>query len=261
MSQVKGGGLARAMQAGTMVGLIVSDVPGDDVRFVSSGPTVEFEGDILAAAQDVIAKFDAADSAEFPASVIKYLSGSRTPTSESRTHVFNVLIGNADAALIAASAKAKELGYEIVADPLAEKSTCETIAAAVADWASKSANRPQCSISLGEPVVEPGDNAGRGGRNQHAVLEASRSLLNCQTENDFCFLSAGTDGEDGNTPVAGALVTREMLPSLTAATAEIEKHLATFDSHPFLHQHDMLFKSGPTATNVADLRVLLRTLL
>ena len=259
MSMVKGGGLARAMSSGTMIGLIVSDVPGDDIRFVSSGPTVEFEGDIFAAAQAVVAKFALAESGQFPGSVLEFLSADQPARAKCHGRIVNALIGNSDLALSAASAKAEELGYEILPDALSEQTTCDMIAGAVSSWVAELASGPQCSISLGEPVVEPGEGAGQGGRNQHAILQTSQTMLELATENEFCFLSAGTDGEDGNTPVAGALLTRSMLQRLSLVGKTIEKHLAAFDSHPFLADHDMLFESGTTATNVADLRVLLRS--
>ena len=258
MSDVKGGQLAAAMPSGTMIGLIVSDVPGDDIRFVSSGPTVAFGDGVVSTARKVIAKFDATVAAGFPKSVIDFLNANHSLLERPEASVSNHLIGNADDALAAATAKAQSLGYELLPDILTTSNTCEKIAASVTEWQSETAERPQCVVSLGEPVVEPGEGAGQGGRNQHAVLESIRSLLQQELANDFCFLSAGTDGEDGNTSVAGALVTREMLGSLRSETESIDNSLAAYDSHTFLAKYGLIFESGVTATNVADLRVILR---
>lgn len=71
-------------------------------------------------------------------------------------------------------------------------------------------------------------------------------------------MSAGTDGEDGNTPVAGAIVTDADISNLSKHATEISESLNQFDSHNFLVEHDLVYDSGPTGTNVADLRILLR---
>ena len=257
LSNVKGGGLARAMNSGTMISLIVSDVPGDDIQYVSSGPTVEYSGEAVTDAKEVLDRFGAADAEGFPRSAFDYLRTSK-PNYQSTAQVHNFLIGNANVAQKAATQQAIDLGYELVDDPLANTSTCKQIASEVRTWLDREESGKKCAISLGEPTVEPGDGAGQGGRNQHAVLQTADRLIGCQSGLKYCFLSAGTDGEDGNTAVAGAFVTHAKLWSVLPFTDELEDHLERFDSHVFLKKHRMLFESGPTATNVADLRVLLR---
>lgn len=258
MSDVKGGGLALLMSADTtMIGLIVSDVPGDDIRFVSSGPTVGTGYDTFAQAREVIARFDAANHDDFPDSVVRHMS-SKFVGPVMAAQVSNFLIGNADAAQKAAVEKAISLGYEVVSDILADTTTCDQISEVVSNWCSQPATGKQCVISLGEPVVQPGEGAGQGGRNQHAVLATIQRLLERQPQTPFCFLSAGTDGEDGNTTVAGAHISHAEMSELTNQAAAISDNLHKFNSHPILVSNGLAFESGSTATNVADLRVILK---
>lgn len=257
LSDIKGGGLARAIPAGTLIGLIVSDVPNDDLRFVSSGPTVEFGDPLFPDAKRVLEKFSATVDSGFPATAIERID-SGVPSSGSSANVANVLIGDANVARNAAVAKAASLGYEVLDDILADTTTCDEVADVVVQWCAEPRSSKQCVISLGEPVVEPGENAGRGGRNQHAVLEAIASLIDLSAVGEFCFMSAGTDGEDGNTSVAGALVSDQDILKLTSESAAIDESLKCFDSHRFLAARGLVFDSGATGTNVADLRVQLR---
>ena len=257
LSNIKGGGLARQMPAGTLVGLIVSDVPNDDLRFVSSGPTVDFGDGLFSQAKKVLDSFGATPESGFPNSAIEHIrNGSSQPSGQAA--ISNFLIGDANVARDAAVAKAQSLGYEILEDTLAETETCEQIADSVLKWCGEKKSTGHCIISLGEPTVEPGDSAGQGGRNQHAVLTAIARLIDAETEGGFCFMSAGTDGEDGNTPVAGAIVTDADISNLSKHATEISESLNQFDSHNFLVEHDLVYDSGPTGTNVADLRILLR---
>ncbi|QEG21793.1 glycerate kinase type-2 family protein [Mariniblastus fucicola] len=257
LSEVKGGGLARVMPTGTLIGLIVSDVPNDDLRFVSSGPTVDFGDDVAAQARDILKHFGAPNDANFPDSVVQFINSPR-PVSAVRATTLNLLIGDANVARNAAIEKAKSLGYAIEPDSLADASDCEQIAEVVADVLDVAPATKSCLISLGEPTVEPGDGAGQGGRNQHAVLSAIARILTRTQPGKYCFMSAGTDGEDGNTSVAGALVTDEDLRRLSAQKAAIVESLQRFDSYTLLESNGLVFESGPTATNVADLRILLR---
>ena len=257
LSNIKGGGLACQMPGGTLVGLIVSDVPNDDLRFVSSGPTVDFGDGLFSQAKEILESFGATSESGFPKSAIEHIrNGSPQPCGQAS--VSNFLIGDANVARDAAIAKAQSLGYEVVLDTLAETETCEQIADAVLKWCSESTSSKQCVISLGEPTVQPGESAGQGGRNQHAVLTTIARMLDAKCTSKFCFMSAGTDGEDGNTPVAGAIMTDADISKLANDALPINESLGQFDSHNFLSANGLVFGSGPTATNVADLRILLR---
>lgn len=265
MSNIKGGGLARAMKAGRMVSLIVSDVPGDDVSFVSSGPTVQYSGDAKDNARKTLAEFNAENDDTFPQSVIAFLRASTRDAAVSLVgdQVTNLCIGDSRTATQSAQAAALGLGYRLATnDSLSKMSTAEKVGLAAAEFCLQHDGVPAALISIGEPTVEPGSDAGRGGRNQHAALVALESLLSADAvENvagEFCFLSAGTDGEDGNTSVAGGVFQRSDLAIVQPFQEQAKEALRRFDSHSFLHPFELVFDSGPTGTNVCDLRIVLR---
>lgn len=132
---------------------------------------------------------------------------------------------------------------------------------------------PWCLISGGEPTVQlkaDAESLGMGGRNQHFILLVIESLIERAKSMgripaaDFCLLSAGTDGEDGNTSVAGAFFDSTTLcrltlenPNVENSLAEIRQHLEQGDSHRLLSRWRLIFEPPPTGTNVCDLRVLL----
>jgi len=230
ISDVKGGALGALAHPARLMGLIVSDVPGDDIRFVSSGPTVPFGENPALNAMQVLKRFDVSAS-DFPTSVVQHVQqrSQMNFNPPAKSQIENILVGDASVALKAAMKRAREMGFE--------------------------------------PTATPGPEAGQGGRNQHAVLIAINALLSpagCKTdfgETEFCFLSGGTDGEDGNTTAAGGIFTSQELQSLAGdecQTGQAAQAAARFDSHTFLAQAGMTFESGPTQTNVCDLRVLLR---
>ena len=123
---------------------------------------------------------------------------------------------------------------------------------------------PQCLISGGEPVVKlaPASERGRGGRNQQLVLSALQQLAMGTMYNDlsFCMLSGGTDGEDGPTDAAGGWITADSIRAVENredGREWIQSALLKNDAYPVLEQLGSLLKTGPTNTNVCDLRVML----
>jgi glycerate 2-kinase len=114
---------------------------------------------------------------------------------------------------------------------------------------------PDCLISGGEPTVTLVDEShrGRGGRNQQLALAALEMLGDCH---DIAFLSAGTDGEDGPTNAAGALVTEESCRKAMNQQLAPADYLARNDAYTFFQKTEGLFITGPTHTNVCDLRVI-----
>lgn len=264
ISQVKGGGLARQSRV-PMVALILSDVIGDSLQVIASGATaLDSQSNIMAI--DVLEKYDP-DHQSIPTSVWSVADSAAVQSdTDDRLDVHNFIVGNIDVAIRSAQEKAIALGYQVESAP---PSGNEGDAGVVGRQIGKSISTFEhacdkfCLLTGGETTVNLGESPGQGGRNQQLVLSCIAELLNHDSnlENEYCLLSAGTDGEDGNVPVAGAIFTSNQLESLRKRNPKLasvaNKSLERFDSHTFLSDHDMVLQVGPTNTNVCDLRVLL----
>ena len=265
ISQVKAGGLARNCNAGNLVALVVSDVIGDPLEIIASGPTVvESDPAHVLDPVEVLKKFDPSGTAT-PPSVREVIDRTQPdPLATTSCKIHNQILCNNQTAVAAAKQKAIELGYKIVrAETTADDDLADSVGCALADelLSLRSETGRRCVISGGEPTVKLGDNPGKGGRNQHLVLSALQRLL--KTNGDqcedagpaFCLLSGGTDGEDGNVPVAGAWLDSSL--EVGHLTSDINSALASFDSYTLLEQLGCLIRVPPTRTNVCDLRVVL----
>lgn len=234
-SAVKGGGLARRAPNARIVTLIVSDTnPGDEAS-VASGPTLAADGpDPL----DVIARYHL----DLPISILKSVR-SVSPISAP----YQVLLDNSTA-LTAAHQKALELGFTpTIAHDIREQPIQEGV-----DLLLARGTDTDCLISGGEfscPVR--GD--GRGGRNLETTLRCALALER------GVFLSAGTDGIDGNTPAAGAIADETTLTRARNLGLDPNDFLARSDSYSFFEKLEDLIITGPTGTNVRDVRILLKS--
>jgi hydroxypyruvate reductase len=260
VSLVKGGGLARASSAGRLVTLVISDVLGDPLEAIASGPTIVGES---TTAQDALAVLNDLHLRDDPAigAIVRYLqrrAAEATKPSTPRTHVSHFILGNNASAVDAAGVEAERLGYS---HAMISAARCEGAAEEVGQSLAKMAlamrreRGPDCLISGGEPTVALVDEShrGKGGRNQQLALAALTELGNCQ---GIALLSAGTDGEDGPTDAAGAFVTEEVLRAARLHAADPSFYLARNDAYNFFRQTGGLFITGPTQTNVCDLRVV-----
>lgn len=243
-SAVKGGGLARRAPYARMFTLIVSDTnPGDEAS-VASGPTLNPRADTPNAIE-VVEHYHL--ETVLPNSIMKAV---RAPHSqEPITGSSQVLLDN-QTALDAAAQKARELGYtcttlnQINEQPIEEG--CELLLKSIRDG---------CTISGGEfscPVR--GD--GRGGRNLETTL---RCAINLNTSSHLVILSAGTDGIDGNSTAAGAIADETTLQRARNLNLDPTQYLARSDSYTFFEQLNDLIITGPTGTNVRDLRIVLKS--
>jgi len=263
LSYVKGGQLARAVYPGTMVSLILSDVTGDPLDVIASGPTVP-DPTTFQQAQEIITKYNIVKS--LPESVIKYLNegvaGVRPETPKPEDPVFertfNVLIGNNRIALEAARKKAIELNIntEIIDDTIEGNIT--TVTEYIITTALKFQNdidvpKPVCLLYGGEPTVKV-SGKGRGGRNQHLALYCSSILRN---HKGITLLSAGTDGTDGPTSAAGAVVDCDTFNDAVSQQIIPDDYLVEFDSFNFFRKAGGLIITGPTMTNVMDIIVVI----
>ena len=264
LSRIKGGGLARACRAGLLVTLLISDVLGDPLDVIASGPTVN-DCSTAAEALAVLAQFDP-DGESIPTAILARLSGSPGPMpvgSLVQDQIVHHVIGNNQTAVKAAGQEALRRGYLLQLEANQElEGTAEEVGVRLSGWlhSLSSDHQPSCLVSGGEPVVqlvEP-EKRGRGGRNQQLVLAALVDQLagNDQLEQSL-ILSAGTDGEDGPTDAAGAWVDKQLVEKVREQDLDPGDYLARNDAYSFFDATGNLLRSGPTGTNVCDLRVVL----
>ncbi|WP_145090859.1 glycerate kinase type-2 family protein [Anatilimnocola aggregata] len=261
LSRIKGGGLARVCSAGRLISLVISDVLGDPLEIIASGPTV-VDHSTPQAALAVLQRFNALELA--PAAT-KYLQARMATYSnqQPRAQVTNVIIGNNAVAVDAAGIEAEHRGYSHAMLASRElEGAAEDIGVHLAAMAEqmRHAPGPDCLITGGEPTVQlaPAELRGKGGRNQQLVLAALCQLLDQQADTlaGAVILSGGTDGEDGPTDAAGALIDGETLARMKQLGLDPHVYLRRNDAYRFFEQLGGLIKTGPTHTNVCDVRVL-----
>ena len=263
LSRIKGGNLARATKAATIVSLIISDVIGDPLDVIASGPTVT-DSATDAAALAVLEKY-ASNPNDVPASVLKFLREAAVnsrPAKPLPETVFNHVIGSNTVAVQAAAAKAKELGYAVVNLGADHPGVARDAGGELAELCQRIRDRgdpvspPACVISGGEPVVHlvKTDQPQKGGRNQELVLS---SLIRLWDDGMYgiTMLSGGTDGEDGPTDAAGAIADSKTIELAKSSGYNPREYLEVNNSYTFFDQLGALLKTGPTHTNVMDLRV------
>ena len=264
ISQIKGGRLSRAVHPATLITLILSDVVGDRLDVIASGPTVEDESSFQDCLK-VIEKYDLKD--RVPTSVYSHLIegslGRREETPKQGDLAFektvNMIIGNNLLAINEANKKAQELGYTpLILSSCIEGETKEVakVHAAIAKEVLNSGNPvkvPACLISGGETTVTLfGD--GLGGRNQEFVLAAAIEIDGLQ---GITVLSGGTDGTDGPTDAAGALADWASVQRAKELNMDPYLYVKNNDSYTFFQRLGDLLVTGPTNTNVMDLRLII----
>jgi hydroxypyruvate reductase len=264
LSEITGGQLARWAAPARTISLIMSDVIGDPLDSIASGPTA-FDTTSFADALSVVRKYGvaapAAVLARFEAGARGHLADTPKPGDAIFNNVQNAIVANNRLLIDAAAEKARRLGFHTLILGTEVEGEARDVArfwAAIAREIGASGQpvpRPACVLAAGETTVTVrGD--GQGGRNQEMALAwamamAARPAASC------CFASVATDGTDGPTDAAGGLVD----PSTTARA--IEQGLKPLDylrannSHNFLKATGDLIVTGPTQTNLMDLQILL----
>jgi glycerate 2-kinase len=264
ISKVKGGHLARLAYPATVVGLILSDVIGDRLEGIASGPTVP-DTSTFSDCLKIIERYQL--QGKIPPVVRAFLEhGARGGIAETPTagdpvfdKVQNVLVGSNRLALQAAKQKADALGYNSLLLSSSVEGETHTVAAVHAAIAKEivatgsPVRRPACVISGGETTVTI-RGAGLGGRNQEFALAAA---LHIEGLEDVVILSGATDGTDGPTDAAGGTVDSGTLRRATANGLDASDYLRRNDSYHFLQSTGDLLITGPTYTNVMDLHVML----
>lgn len=266
LSRVKGGRLAQAFsQRGCPVlSLIVSDVVGDPLDVIASGPTAA-DPTTFADALAVLERFGL--TGRTPDPVLAHLrrgAAGEVPETpkEVPANVRNVILANNTRSLAASAAEAQRRGYRVVNLGSFLEGETRQLALAVAGVVRSIARdgvpsaAPTCLLSGGETTVTLGQNPGKGGRNQEFVL-AVLAKLGEKELTDVVVLSGGTDGEDGPTDAAGAVGDLETLRRARALGLSLNEHLDRHDAYPFFDSVGGLLKTGLTQTNVMDVRVTL----
>jgi hydroxypyruvate reductase/glycerate 2-kinase len=265
ISEIKGGRLAEYAYPAKVVSLILSDVIGDELDVIASGPTTP-DSTTYRMALDVVEKYRLAE--KLPEAVLDILKdgveGMVADTPKEGNQIFegveNIIIGSNRKAALAAMEKAKELGFN--ATILSTEIQGEAIDAA--RWLAKKAietkrlledkdGKKICLISGGETTVTV-KGKGKGGRNTELALVFA---LEVTGREGITFLSAGTDGTDGPTDAAGAIVSGETIQKAESLNLDPESYLANNDSYTFFSKTGELFITGPTGTNVMDLQIIL----
>lgn len=273
LSRVKGGGLLDACHAAEMITLVLSDVLGDPLDLIASGPTV-IDSSTPSQALEVLRMYD--PEKRLPASIFKTLNRAmqgktRPVTSRTCPHTL-LVIGNNAVAVDEAGIVAESRGYNHVMQSARKcEGSAEDVGRKLAEMtihmlrAESATHRNDCLITGGEPTVTLAPEAirGLGGRNQQLILSAYQTLLGCDLSDrewdSLCLLSGGTDGEDGPTDAAGAILDSEVHQNASRHQLQVDDYLKRNDAYRFFEQTGGLLKTGPTGTNVCDVRVVVVT--
>ena len=264
ISELKGGGLARLTYPSTLITLILSDVVGDPLDVIASGPTVPDKstfGDCMA----ILKKYNLLEKVpqSIKGRIQRGVNGEIEETPKTGSPIFektqNVIIGSNIIAVKSAEQRARELGYNpLILSTSIEGETREVakVHAAIAKEIVKTNHPigpPACVISGGETTVTI-RGKGLGGRNQEFVLA---SALDIQGLKDVVVLSGGTDGTDGPTDAAGAIADVDTVRRARELGLDANVYLEDNDSYHFFEKLEDLLITGPTNTNVMDLRLIL----
>jgi glycerate kinase len=253
-----------------VITLILSDVLGDPIDIIASGPTVpdmSTKRDCL----EIIERLEA--GRDLPVNVVKYLnSENHGEESLDFSHVNNIIIGNNTVAIDGASLMARELGYDVIIHDTSVTGEARDIGKRYATLGISSVETPQLSVGMKDKSKKPvcilgaGETTvsvrgkGRGGRNQELALAAAIEMNESPCEEHRLLLSAGTDGQDGPTPAAGAYAFPKLVTMATAQGLDAMTYLKNNDSFSFYSRFEngkYLVNTGLTGTNVMDLQVLL----
>ena len=264
ISQIKGGGLARWAYPSFLIGFILSDVVGDQLEVIGSGPSVP-DPSTFEEAWEILKKYDLLN--EIAPSIQRHLLFGKEGKVEETPKpgevvfekVYNSLIGSNILALHAAEKEASSLGFNtLILSSSIEGETREAARfhAAIAKEVISSGNpiqRPACILSGGETTVTIKGN-GLGGRNQEFALAGSIEISGMEK---IVFLSGGTDGTDGPTDATGAVADHTTAQRAKSMSLDPKAHLNNNDAYPFFQKLGDLLITGPTHTNVMDVRILL----
>lgn len=259
LETLKGGGLARLAAPMPVWTLILSDVIGDDLSSIGSGPTCA-DPTTFADALRVIEKRNLRDAAAGATRALEDGAAGRRsetvkPGDPTLANVRHRIIGNNAMALDAAARRAQEMGFHVVEVTPGVRGEAREVGRTLARRAMEmleGATRP-CAVLMGGETTVTVKGKGRGGRNQEAALAAAIELSDCKGE--VVVASFSTDGIDGVTDAAGAVAHRSSVAQAAAAGVDAHRALAENDSYRFFDAAGGLIVTGPTGTNVNDVMV------
>ncbi len=264
ISKVKGGQLLNFLKPAKVISLILSDVIGDSIEYIASGPTSP-DSSTFEDAYNIIKKYNL--MSKLPKNVIerieKGLKGEVAETPKPGDEIFNnvknIIVSNNMKSLVAMEKKASSLGYNtMILTSYAQGESREVgkfLCAVMRQISSHDTpiKKPACVVLGGETTVTV-KGKGKGGRNQELVLSV---VLNCKGIENFVFASIGSDGIDGYTDAAGAIADNFSLEEAVSSGLKPEEFLENNDSYNFFKQTRSLIFTGPTGTNVNDFVVAL----
>ena len=283
-SDVKAGGLARACAAGRLVVLVLSDVIGDPLELIASGPcmpvvprpdealaVLERHGAIEAGVAPRLVSRLRADAAARVAAMTAATEARSSSDSSWTTprgcRVEHLLLGSNATAVEAATEAARRAGYDVVvrhADAAVVETADEVgrrLAAEGLDLVARASREggPLAVVEGGEAVVVLPADHGRGGRNQQTAL-AALAAVRAESggwPSGLLIASLGTDGEDGPTDAAGGIIDAEIAAAAARDGIDVERAVARCAAHDVLAAAGGLIVTGATGTNVADVRFVL----
>lgn len=264
LSRIKGGGLARAAFPATVVALMLSDVIGDPMDVIASGPTVP-DTSTFGTCMDILEKYDLMEQVpeavrtRLKAGVAGQIGDTPKPGDAALAHVQNLVVGSNGLAVAEAERKAKALGYHTLVLSTRIEGEAREIAHVYAGIAKEIASTgrpieaPACVIAGGETTVQV-RGKGKGGRNQELVLSGAIQLAGWD---GVVLFSGGTDGTDGPTDAAGAIADGQTVARAGARNLSALAHLKNNDAYPFFKPLGDLIMTGATGTNVADVALVM----
>lgn len=257
LSATKGGHMAQAAQPAQQVSILVSDVPENALDSLSSGPTMP-DSTSVDDCYRIVREHNMLP--DFPASVRELFERralEETPKKDdpafARSRWWNILSN--ETAEKAAAAEASRQGFAVEIDHSCDDWDFAQAADYLLDRvrALRQGVSRACIISGGEVTVKVSANAGLGGRNQHFALYCAEKIAG----QNITVLSAGTDGIDGNSPAAGAVVDGSTIERARTAGLDPQAHFEAFNSYPLFKALGDAIETGPTGNNVRDLRIVL----
>lgn len=262
ISSIKGGRLAQLSEPSNCVSLIISDVINDDLSTIASGPTIE-DSTTYKESLKILSKYNLINS--IPKNVLEHLTkgvdGSIDETPTKLTNINNKIICSNHLFKEELANAASNIGYKTITPnknltgEAAEEG--KNLVGEINNAINLHKENKKMAIITGGETVVSIKGSGKGGRNQELALSFLANLQGEIVSTDWVLLSVGTDGIDGPTDAAGAIIDKEAEYNYQRINLNINDYLSNNDSYTFLHKINSLYITGPSGTNVADIQITL----